>query len=318
MSWDKKNLISIDPFTTEDMDEVFELTDYFVKVLEEGKILDACKGKVMKLWFGEPSTRTYGSFEIAMARLGGLPLRFEEKESSLKKLESITHTVRILSDQCDILVDRHKDPQHIHRIVQYSAVPTINGGNGDYEHPTQTLLDLYTIKKENGRIDGNVYALAGDLKYGRTTHSLNRGLEKYHNIEVNGISPPGLEMPEKHVNTSYYHSHAINMKKDLKEKLREIKPEFLYVTRVQFERIGLLERVFFGSRYRYQINQDILDGLSTKVMHPLPIATGMKHGPEIATDFDYDPRAIYFKQAKNGIPVRMAIIVYLLGLQNKV
>ena len=319
--WDRKHLIEIDTFSKKDIEVLFKLTDILLphsgidKSVSNNrqKALDMCKGKKMNLWFGEESTRTYGSFETAMLRLGGVPLKFDEKASSLKKKESIKHTARILSGQCDILVDRHKDPAHIYRLVKHSLVPVINGGNGSWQHPTQTLLDLYTMYKEFG-IDGKVIAVVGDLRYGRTTHSLIRGLGKFDGVEIHGISPPGLEMPKEHLINVNYTPHVIDMN-NLKHELEKIKPDYIYATRVQLERIPVSERTT-RKRYQYQINKNTLENLpNVRVMHPLPIATHIEYGPEIAEELDEDPRAIYFKQADHGIPVRMAIIVSLLGYQ---
>jgi aspartate carbamoyltransferase len=319
--WDKKHLIEIDPFSGKDIEELFKYADILLpysgidKTIPQNqqKSLDICKGKKMNLWFGEESTRTYGSFETAMLRLGGAPLKFDEKVSSIKKKESIKHTARILSGQCDILVDRHKDPEHIYKLAKYSLVPVINGGNGSWQHPTQTLLDLYTMYKESG-IKGKTITIVGDLKYGRTSHSLIRGLGKFDGVEVHGISPPGLEMPEEHAVNVNYINHVIDMR-NLKNELEKIKPDYIYATRVQLERISGNA----GKSYQYQISKDTLGNLpNVRIMHPLPIATNTDCGPEIAEEMDEDPRAIYFQQADYGIPVRMAIIAVLLGCDDKI
>jgi aspartate carbamoyltransferase catalytic subunit len=250
-----------------------------------------------------------------MLRLGGAPLKFDEKVSSLKKKESIKHTARILSGQCDILVDRHKDPSHIYRLVKHSLVPVINGGNGSWQHPTQTLLDLYTMYKEFG-IDVKIIAIVGDLKYGRTTHSLIRGLGKFDGVKIHGISPPGLELPKEHIINVNYTPHIIDMS-NLKAELEKIKPDYIYATRVQLERIPVSERT--KGSYQYQINKNTLENLpNARILHPLPIATHTEYGPEIAEELDDDPRTIYFKQADYGIPVRMAIIATLLGYEDEV
>jgi aspartate carbamoyltransferase catalytic subunit len=319
--WDKKHLIEIDPFSGEDIEELFKYADILLpssgidKTIPQNKqkSLDLCKGKKMNLWFGEESTRTYGSFETAMLRLGGVPLKFDEKVSSIKKKESIKHTARILSGQCDILVDRHRDPEHIYRLVKHSLVPVINGGNGSWQHPTQTLLDLYTMYKESG-IKGKIIAIVGDLRYGRTSHSLIRGLGKFDGIEIHGVSPPGLEMPKEHMANVNYTPHVIDMR-NLKNELEKIRPDYIYATRVQLERIPGNA----GKSYQYQISKDTLENLpNVRIMHPLPIATNTDCGPEIAEEMDEDPRAIYFRQADYGIPVRMAIITVLLGFDNEI
>ncbi len=324
-NWDKKHLIDIEPLSREDIEELFELTDILLPYsgidksipASERRTTDILKGKIEKQWYGEMSTRTYGSSETAIERLGGSALRFDEKLSSLKKKESIKHTALVLSDQADIIVDRHKDPRHIYELAKYSHVPVINAGNGSWQHPTQTLLDLYTMDKECG-IDGKRVVLLGDLRYGRTTHSLIRGLGKFSNVEVHGISPPGLEMPEEHIKGVDYYPHTIGMRY-LKQALEEIYPHYVYATRPQLERIPWYRKFLRENSYRYQISKDTLENLpEVRIMHPLPIATGTKHGPEIATELDGDPRAIYFKQAAYGIPTRMAAICILLGYEDQV
>ncbi len=315
--WDKKHLLDIDPFSRKDIEAIFRLAEVLepysgIDKTISHESLDICKGKKMNLWFGEESTRTYGSFETAMLRLGGVPLKFDEQVSSIKKKESIKHTARILSGQCDILVDRHKDPEHIYKLAKYSLVPVINGGNGSYQHPTQTLLDLYTMYKESG-IDKKIIVIVGDLKYGRTTHSLVRGLVKFDGVEIHGISPPGLEMPEEHVVNANYTPHVIDMR-NLKNELEKIRPDYIYATRVQLERIP--ENA--GKGYQYQINKNTLENLpNVRVLHPLPIATDTDCGPEIAEEMDEDTKAIYFKQADYGIPIRMAIIITMLNCQKE-
>lgn len=317
MTWDKKHLIEIDPFSREDIENIFS----FSKLLEPYSGIDKtkkrrqtnmCQGDLMVLWFEqqtEKSTRTFGSFESAISRLGGDKKDFDELRSSIGKGESIKDTSRILSGQCDLIVDRHTDPQHVYTVSINSMVPVINAGNGSDQHPTQTLLDISFMYVLFDTVDGLTIAMVGDLKYGRTVHSLMKGLEKFKDVNIVGISPPGLEMPEKYIGKNY-EGRTIDMK-NLDKELSDIGPKVVYATRIQNERLPEGED---PAKFIYKINNATLKHLpeNTRIMHPLPRIL------EIDPEIDKDPRAVYFQQADYGVPVRMAIITTLLGYEDEV
>ena len=264
----------------------------------------------MTLWFEheyEKSTRTYGSFQGAMMRLGGSWKDFNEPESSMEKGESMEDTTRILSQHSDIIVDRHRDPEHVYRIADISQAHVINGGNGSYQHPTQTILDLYTIHKKRG-VDDTTIAVVGDLMNGRTVHSLCRGLNVFSNVKVIGLYPEDCGLPDS-FKPRLYEGREIDME-HLDRELDEIQPDVIYVTRPQRERSYACQS--------YQISRNTVDVLPSKclIMHPLP--RDSRNGPEIATEVDTDARAVYFEQAAYGVPTRMALISMMLGYERQI
>lgn len=307
--WDRKHLLDIEAFSRKDIENLIALAKKLepfsgIDKSKKFKPLDLCTGQIMTLWFEsgkENSTRTFGSFPAAMIRLGGSYKIFDEATSSMTKGESLEDTTRILSGHSDVIVDRHRDANHVRIVSSVSAVPVINAGNGSEQHPTQTLLDLYTIVGKFGRIDGLKVAVVGDLKYGRTVHSLVKGLEKF-GVHVTGICPEGLELPEE-FRTAGYEKRTIDMSK-LGSVLSELKPDVVYATRIQEER-------FSGdtSKYTYVIDKAVLSGLpnNSVIMHALPRVS------ELNREIDSDERSIYFKQADFGVPVRMAILCTLLN-----
>lgn len=317
MPWDKRHLIEIDPFSREDIEHGFFLIGIFEPysgIVHKGsrrKKLNVCEGDMMTMWFQpreERSTRTFGSFQAAMSYLGGDSKVFDELESSMVKAgESVEDTARIMSGHSQLIVDRHRDPEHIYKVVRYSTCPAINAGNGSHQHPTQSLLDLYTIYKKRGKIDGITVAILGDLREGRTAHSLVKALEKFDEIHIVGIHPRGLELPNKFA-TSQYEDRTIGMR-ELNNELKNIAPDVVYATRIQKERMEE-----DASQYSYVIDEQTMNCLPkhTLLMHPLPRSI------EIDPRIDSDPRAIYFEQADNGVPVRMYIIATLLGYEQEV
>jgi len=279
---------------------------------------NALKGKQVAMLFFEPSTRTRFSFESAVNRLGGKKLAMSNAaSSSTVKGESIEDTVRTIMGYADAIVIRHSDDDAVHRAAAVSdefseyhgvpLVPIINAGSGVAHHPTQSLLDVYTLRKLKGQIDWLELGLLGDLKYGRTTHSLVELLSLYNKIKVYGCAPKGLEMPQKYIDfmtskgIQYTHCSSI-------EEI-PYRVGALYSTRIQRER-------FNGEGYReedYCLDAKKLSRFSsdTLVMHPLP------RNSEISTDIDNDPRAIYFEQAHNGVPVRQAVLLKLIEQANE-
>lgn len=287
-----KHIISIDDLSKEDIEYILKKADEFLEIALERKRLNLLEGKVLANLFYEPSTRTRMSFEVAMKRLGGEVINMGSVEAtSIAKGESLADTIRVVGKYADCIVLRHYREGAARFAAEISEVPVINAGDGAGQHPTQTLLDLYTMKKE-ARLDGIRIALIGDLKYSRTVHSLIKALSLF-NAEIYLVSPPSLRLPE-HLMES-----ARCVETDLKQAIEEA--EILYVTRIQRERFPDEEeyRRVAGS---YKITAEMLRNSEAIVMHPLPRVD------EISYDVDNLKNAVYFKQAFYGIPVRMAIL----------
>jgi len=266
-----------------------------------------CRGKIMATLFYEPSTRTRLSFESAMIRLGGSVIGFAEpKTSSVAKGETIADTARIISEYADIIVVRHPLAGAAKVMADYSDVPVINGGDDSHQHPTQTLYDLYTVQKHMSRIEGLKVGLCGDLKFGRTVHSLSYALARF-GADIICIAPEGLEMPD-------YVIQKLRLKYKKKveyvDKLEDVIGDLdvLYMTRIQKERLpdGMDYESVAG---RYVIDKALIAKAKQQMMllHPLPRVD------EIAYELDDDERAFYFRQALYGVRVRMAITAVLLG-----
>lgn len=298
-----KHLIEPNDFNLEQLEEIFTLADDIIN--EPTKYLDVCKGKLLTTLFYEPSTRTRFSFEAAMLRLGGQVIGFSEPgSSSVSKGESIADTIRTVGCYSDITVMRHPKEGAPKLASKYSNIPVINAGDGGHQHPTQTLTDLLTIRSFKKSISGNVIGLCGDLKFGRTVHSLVKALSRYENIKFVFISPPELEIPsyitDELTNHEYYQTSS------LEEAIPEL--DILYMTRIQ------RERFFNEEEYLRLKGYYILDNKKLKsakedmiILHPLPRVD------EISPEIDNDKRAVYFDQARYGMFVRMALIVKLLG-----
>ena len=293
-----KNVISCDQFTKEDLKEIFDLADV-VRANPE-KYMNALNGKVITTLFFEPSTRTRLSFETAVVRLGGRLVSTEngKTNSSSTKGETLEDTIRVVTGYTDAIVMRHSFNDAAERAAKVATVPVINAGSGKGEHPTQSLLDAYTIRREKGRLDNLKIALLGDLLNGRTIHSLIKLFGKYNNIEFYALSKENLALPEKYVKiieeagNKYFKCNSFaDIPKDV---------DVMYHTRIQAER----SEEDLGKE-EFIINKKILDRFSenTIVLHPLPRVD------EIATDIDNDNRAMFFKQAHNGMWVRMALLL---------
>lgn len=261
------------------------------------------KGKVLAALFYEPSTRTRLSFETAMAQLGGSKITADGLQfSSMYKGESIEDTIIVTGQYSDIICMRHPEQGSADRAAKVSPVPFINAGDGPGQHPTQALLDLYTIQKEKGRLEELHIAMVGDLKFGRTVHSLSFLLGLYPNIRFTLVSPKELTMPEKV--TSFFKKQKIPFAES--EKLEDaLDADVLYDTRVQKERFED-PKEYERLKLKYVLTADILKGKNVTIMHPLPRVG------EISTDVDALPNAAYFRQVKNGVYVRMALLALLL------
>ena len=306
MRWTKKHIISINDFSRDEIDFVLEKSGILEKKLGSSSTSSLMNGKILANLFFEPSTRTRMSFEAAMKRLGGITIGFDHPGiSSEVKGETIADTVRIVSGYADLIVIRHPIEGSARLASEYSDVPVINGGDGANQHPTQTLLDLYTIKKEFKSIDGLDICIVGDLKYGRTVHSLASALGNY-DVKIRFISPQELRAPRQIVKS--LSDRGIEVKETTKLNLKN--SDVIYVTRIQKERFPdpqEYERV----KGAFVLNLNSLEGIRENaiIMHPLPRVS------EISPDIDATKHARYFEQAKNGIPVRMALLCLVCGIK---
>ncbi len=263
------------------------------------------RGKILGVLFFEPSTRTRLSFESAMHRLGGSVLGFADaKISSSSKGESLADTIKVVAGYCDAVVLRHPMEGAARLASEVTDIPVINGGDGSNQHPTQTLLDLYTIRKATGRLDGLKVGFMGDLRYGRTVHSLSNALLHF-DTHLTFIGPPSLRLPED-LRDHLSREGRLGPEVTTLDEVEDL--DVLYVTRIQRERFPDpldYERV----RHAYRLNREGIDrfGDDIKILHPLPRVN------EVATDVDSHPGAMYFEQALNGVTVRMALLHLLMA-----
>ena len=300
-----RHLIDILDLSKEEIDELVETASDIIA--DPSKYEDACRHKILATLFFEPSTRTRLSFESAMLSLGGEVLGFSEAQSSsAAKGESVADTIRTVSCYSDIIAMRHPKEGAPFVASRVAEVPVINAGDGGHNHPTQTLTDLLTIHREKGRFDDLTIGVCGDLKFGRTVHSLISAMSRYKNVKFVLISPDELKLPsyiKKDVmqkNGMEYYETA-----DLEEKMKDL--DILYMTRVQRERF-FNEEDYLRLKDSYILTLDRLETAKKDlcIMHPLPRVN------EISTEVDGDSRAAYFRQVKNGRYIRMALILKLL------
>ena len=294
--------------TTAELEEIFDLADAIINDPE--KYVHACDGKLLATLFYEPSTRTRFSFEAAMLRLGGKVIGFSEpNSSSVAKGESIADTIRTIACYADIAVMRHPKEGAPRIAANATDMPVINAGDGGHQHPTQTLTDLLTIRRRKGGFNNLTVGLCGDLKFGRTVHSLIKALSRYEGIKFVMISPEELRIPE-YVRKGVLDANSIPYRevKKMQDVMSEL--DVLYMTRVQRERF-FNEDDYIRLKDRYILDLDKLVSAKEDMMilHPLPRVN------EIAVEVDSDPRALYFEQAKNGMFVRMSLIMKLLGIE---
>ena len=303
MEFQGRDIISIEDFTREEINYILEISHAMEPLAQKGS--DMLKGKILATLFFEPSTRTRLSFEAAMLKLGGSTIGFAEPEiASVKKGENLADTVRTVENYADAIALRHPLEGAAKLAAEFSKVPIINAGSGAEEHPTQALIDLYTIQKERGKIDGLKIALIGDLRYGRTVHSLAYALGIY-NIELYLISPESLRMRQEVIRTI---QNKIPITEDT--NLEKIIPQIdvLYVTRIQKERFpDLAEYAKVKGTYKIELKTLKNAKKDMIILHPLPRVD------EIATEVDSTPQARYFQQVWNGIVVRMALLSLVLG-----
>ena len=303
-----ENLIDIMQLSTQEIDELVKKGCDIMA--NPAAYAHKCDGKILATLFFEPSTRTRLSFESAMLSLGGQVLGFSSAaSSSASKGESVADTIRVVSAYCDIIAMRHPKEGAPLVATQHSLVPVINAGDGGHNHPTQTLTDLITIYKEKGHFDNLTIGFCGDLKFGRTVHSLVAAMSRYTGVRFVFVSPEELKLP-RYVKEQYVKSKNIPYTQST--SLEEVMPDLdiLYMTRVQKERF-FNEEDYLRLKDSYILTPEKLENAKEdlRILHPLPRVN------EISVAVDEDPRACYFKQAQNGRYIRMALIMKLLGIQ---
>ena len=316
------HILSIDQFERTDIEKIFTTSDSLVPYAKREKITRVLQGAILSNMFFEPSTRTRISFGSAFNILGGEVRETTEIEAtSLAKGESLYDTSRVLSGYSDIIVMRHHEAWSVNEFAEASRVPVINGGDGDNEHPSQALLDLYTIKKEleskNKSIDGLRIALIGDLKYGRAVHSLCKVLRLYQNVTINLISPTKLKLPSSIKETFKKSSVTLFETDDIKKGISEV--DIIYMTRIQEERFANKSE---SGKYKglMSLNQEIYTKNcepKTIIMHPLP-RDSRPDANELDPDLNQNPNLAIYRQTDNGLLIRMALFTLVLGVQNKI
>lgn len=306
-----KHLLSPLDLSVDETEDLLNLASRIAKDPE--KFSHCCDGKKLATLFYEPSTRTRLSFEAAMINLGGSVLGFSSADSSsASKGESVSDTIRVISCYADICAMRHPKEGAPMVAAEKSGIPVINAGDGGHQHPTQTLTDLMTIRELRGSLDNFTIGLCGDLKFGRTVHSLIRSLIRYKNVKFILISPKELHVPDYIREDVLIHN---NVEFEEVERLEDVIPQLdiLYMTRVQKERF-FSEDEYLRMKDFYILNKEKMAAAKDNmyVLHPLPRVN------EISVEIDGDPRAAYFKQVQFGVYVRMALILTLLGLDKTV
>ena len=302
-----QDIIAVSQFSTDQLDYIFDVAEEMRAVVERDGGADRLRHRVLACLFYEPSTRTSASFIAAMERLGGsvIPITQGVQFSSVSKGETLHDTIRTLEQYADVIVLRHPETGSASIAAAAADVPVINAGDGVSEHPTQALLDLFTIKEELGTLDGLHVAMVGDLRYGRTVHSLTQLLSRY-DVRFTFVSPEVLRLPLDYM----------NQVKDAGKQVRETynvadvigSADVLYVTRVQKERFSDLAQ-YESLKDFYRVTPDLMEQANQRaiIMHPLPRVN------EIDVRVDTDPRAAYFRQVKNGMYIRMALLAAVLG-----
>ncbi|RGT54279.1 aspartate carbamoyltransferase [Solobacterium moorei] len=305
-----RNLISITDFSVEEIDKMIGVAGDIMK--NPDKYIDICKGKKLATLFFEPSTRTRLSFEAAMLELGGSVLGFSEaSSSSASKGESVSDTIRTVGCYADIIAMRHPKEGAPIVAARRTTVPIINGGDGGHHHPTQTLTDLLTITREKGRLNNLTVGLCGDLKFGRTVHSLIEAMLRYENVRFVLIAPPELRVPQYIIDMLEKAGAEYKQVETMEAVMPEL--DILYMTRVQRERF-FNEEDYIRLKDTYILNMDKLASAKKDmaILHPLPRVN------EISVEVDDDPRAAYFRQALCGKYIRMALILNLLNIVKEV
>jgi len=306
MNFKNADILSTEQFDRDGLEFLFDAAskmEPFARKEKQGNIL---RGKILASLFYEPSTRTRFSFETAMKRLGGDVISATEiASSSIFKGESLVDTARVVEKFADVIAVRHPDAGSAKIFADNADIPVLNAGDGPNQHPSQSLLDIYTIKKERGKIDGLTIAMIGDLKYGRTVHSLCFLLRHYH-VKVILVSPEELKMPKEYLDKFDEKGIEYEEISDLEDACR--KSDVIYVTRVQKERFADLKE-YERLKNAFVISHELIEKTNTNaiIMHPLPRVF------EISADMDNFKGSAYFRQVENGVAVRMAMIGLVLG-----
>ncbi len=302
------DILSVDQFDREHLAYIFSRAHEMRELVERVGACDLLKGYILACLFYEPSTRTSASFIAAMERLGGsvIPITQGVQFSSVSKGESLPDTIRTLEQYSDVIVLRHPEIGSAKLAADYAAVPVINAGDGAGEHPTQALLDLFTIQEELGHLEGLKIAMVGDLRYGRTVHSLTRLLMQYEDVSLRFVSPDTLRLPMTLMNEVIDRGVKVRETPDVADVIENA--DVLYVTRIQKERFTDPKQ-YEEVKDCFEITPELMARAKEKmvVMHPLPRVG------EIHYRVDDDPRAAYFRQVKNGMYVRMTLLAAVLG-----
>ncbi|EAW30997.1 aspartate carbamoyltransferase [marine gamma proteobacterium HTCC2143] len=323
MKFTGSHVLSISQFERADIESIFEVADRMVPYAQRQRVTNVLEGAILGSMFFEPSTRTRVSFGSAFNLLGGdVRETIGFASSAIAKGESLYDTARVLSGYSDVIVMRHPQEGSVAEFAEASRVPVLNGGDGSNEHPSQALLDLYTIKKElqhHGRndVDGLRIALIGDLKFGRTVHSLCKLLMLYNNITVSLISPEELKMPAEIVEQMRAAGHEVIESDVMEERIAHV--DIAYSTRIQEERFASQEEADLY-RGRYRLNQAIYTRFcepNTVIMHPLP-RDSREGANELDNDLNDNPNLAIFRQADNGVLVRMAMFALILDVVDQV
>jgi aspartate carbamoyltransferase catalytic subunit len=301
MGFTGRDILALEDFSKAELLAVLKTSLLFSQMYDPQLL----QGKLLASLFFEPSTRTRLSFEASMKKLGGNVIGFSDwKDTSIQKGEDLQDTIKVIDGYSDVIVIRHPDNGSAHAAAQIAKAPVINGGDGSNQHPTQTFVDLFTIFQSHGSLDGFSIGFLGDLKYGRTVHSLVKAL-KHFDVDMYFISPQELKMPRGVLDV--VPPHRIKKEtNDLYEVAGEL--DFVYATRIQKERF-LVEEDYAKISSGYQLGMGFLTKAkkSVKIMHPLPRVGELQH------ELDESTNALYFQQAHNGIPVRMALLSLVLG-----
>jgi aspartate carbamoyltransferase catalytic subunit len=322
MNFIGSHILSVSQFDRDDIETIFNVADRMIPYANREKVTRVLEGAILGNMFFEPSTRTRVSFGCAWNLLGGeVRETTEVKASSITKGESFYDTARVLSGYSDLIVMRHSIEGSVDEFAAASRVPVINGGDGSNEHPSQALLDLYTIRKEmegqGKNVDGLRIALIGDLRYGRAVHSLCKLLSLYDNIHFSLISPSELKLPESYVETIRSCGHEVVESEELQTGIGHA--DILYVTRTQEERFPSPEE---AAKYKglFRLNQSIYTEYcepNTVIMHPLP-RDSRGDARELDDDLNENPNLAIFRQTDNGVLIRMALFALVLDVADKI